>query len=433
MTSGQRSVLIVTYYWPPSGGSGVQRWLKFVKYLTRLGWNVYVFTPENPSVEARDESLVKDVPAVAEIIKLPIWEPYSLFQRLSFFASGKKMAGADFVSTGKRSLFQRLATFIRGNFFIPDPRVFWVRPSVKFLTDFIRERGIQKVITTGPPHSMHLIGLALKRKYPDLFWVADFRDPWSEWDVLHTLSLTRLARWRHAALERKVLTRSDKVITVSPYLVKRMEALGGREVNLITNGYDEEDFPSAHRAPGAVFTLRHLGTVDELRDPRPVLEALHRFIGAYPQAKEEVRLEFIGPVNSALKSYVHERNELRDVVVFRTSVPHSKVVPLLTAADVLLLILAHTALAEGNLPGKFFEYLASGTPILTCGPVHGDAGAILRETTAGEIFERTDIPGMAEAIARLYRQWKHGGTTEARNTLRYTRANLTRQLIALLE
>src|SRR6185295_13357036 len=176
-----KKVLIITYYWPPSGGSGVQRWLKFVKYMPQFGLAPFVFTPENPSFEVRDESLLRDVPSEAEIIHFPIWEPYRLFNTISAVFGKKKISQVDQVATGKRSLFQKITSWIRGNLFIPDARKFWVKPSVTILYDLLKSNAINTIITTGPPHSLHLIGLMLKQQNPSLKWIADFRDPWSEW------------------------------------------------------------------------------------------------------------------------------------------------------------------------------------------------------------------------------------------------------------
>jgi hypothetical protein len=184
----KKRVLIITYYWPPSGGSGVQRWLKFVKYLVKAGWEPIVFTPENPSFTIQDKSLQKDVPASVEVIKFPIWEPYQLFFKVSALFGNKNVQQTDFISTEKKTFFKSISAWIRGNFFIPDARVLWVKPSVEYLTDFIARNKIDKIITTGPPHSIHLIGLRLKKLNPELKWVADFRDPWGEWDLLDTLS-----------------------------------------------------------------------------------------------------------------------------------------------------------------------------------------------------------------------------------------------------
>jgi glycosyltransferase involved in cell wall biosynthesis len=231
--SSQR-VLIVTYYWPPLGGSGVQRWLKFAKYLDRAGWEVTVITPDSTSFTIRDESLVKDVPANVEVLRLPIWEPYNIFYTISRWL-GKEPSASDLVTTGRKSIFQKISSWIRGNFFIPDARVFWVRPAVRFIEDIIKSNSINTIITTGPPHSI------------------------SEWDLLDTLSLTSLARRRHSKLERQVLRNADEVITIAPFHVKRFAALGGRKVHLITNGFDEEDFNTIKRQRTDKFTVRHTG------------------------------------------------------------------------------------------------------------------------------------------------------------------------------
>ncbi len=427
-----KKVLIITYYWPPSGGSGVQRWLKFVKYLSKIGWEPYVFTPENPSFTIQDNSLLKDIPASVEVLKLPIWEPYDLFHKIAKIFGTHSGKPVDMIATGRKSFFQKISSFIRGNFFIPDARVFWVRPSVTFLHDFIASNKIEKIITTGPPHSMHLIGLKLKAKNPTLKWVADFRDPWSEWDLLDTLSLTTWARKVHRRLEKKVLTTADEVITIAPYHVERLEVLSGRKVNLITNGFDEDDFVGIVRQRTSRFTIRHVGVVDELRDPRPVMEAITMVCIANTEFANSVAVEFIGNVNSAFKQYVLADEQLNKITRFVDQMPHQQLVKLYGETDLQLLVLAHTAIAPGNLPGKFFEYLASGNPILAIGPTEGDAAEVLRQTGAGEILARTDVSGIKSALAERYDKWSTNADSLTNNISLYTRKHLTEQLIRIL-
>jgi glycosyltransferase involved in cell wall biosynthesis len=427
-----KKILIITYYWPPSGGSGVQRWLKFAKYLDQLGWQPYIFTPENPSFTIQDTSLLKDVPASAEVIKLPIWEPYDLFFKISKLFGKKPIKQSDFISTGEKTFFQKVSSFIRGNFFIPDARVFWVKPSIAFLNDFIKSNQIDKIITTGPPHSIHLIGLKLKEKDPSIKWIADFRDPWSEWDLLDTLSLTNRARNRHQSLEKKVLTKADRVITIAPYHVQRLEVLSGRKVDLITNGFDEDDFRNIVHTRTSKFTIRHIGIVDELRDPRPVVEAIKQLCASDADFAESLLIEFVGNVNSAFKEYVQVDSRLNAVVRFVHQVPHPELLKLYGETDLQLLVLAHTAIGPGNLPGKFFEYLASGNPILAIGPVEGDAATVLRETGAGEIFERAEGAGIKLSLMKFYQQWKKGTVVSQKNISLYSRKSLTEQLIRIL-
>jgi glycosyltransferase involved in cell wall biosynthesis len=430
----KKKVLIITYYWPPSGGSGVQRWLKFVKYLHREGWETLVFTPENPSFTIQDPSLQKDVPAQTEVLRLPIWEPYNLFQRFAGIASRKKnVAATDFITTGRKSLFQKVSSWARGNLFIPDPRVFWVKPSVTFLSDLITANHIDKIITTGPPHSIHLIGLRLKKKFPSLKWVADFRDPWSEWDLLDTLSLTSVARTRHRKLEYHVLKHADRVVTIAPFHVHRFAALGGRKVDLITNGFDTDDFEGILKRRTNHFVIRHIGVVDELRDPRPFMKAVVNCSKSDPSFRESVRIEFIGNVNSAFQEEVKADADLGQFTIFIKNIPHAQLLNVYGETDLQLLVLAHTAIAPGNLPGKFFEYLASGNPILAIGPVEGDAGDVLRSTGAGVIFERGNIEGIGSALMRYFNDWKSGEQKSTGDVSEFTRANLTKKLIGILE
>ncbi len=427
-----KKVLIITYYWPPSGGSGVQRWLKFVKYLTRMGWEPYVYTPENPSFTIKDESLQKDVSDILQVIKLPIWEPYHLFFKLQKLFGKKDTKQSDFISTGKKSLFQSVSSWIRGNFFIPDARVFWVKPSVTFLSDFIKSNQISRVITTGPPHSIHLIGLKLKSKLPHINWIADFRDPWSEWDLLDTLSLSSWARSKHRKLEFSVLSNADKVITISPYHVRRFEQLGKRKVELITNGFDTEDFDSIQHSKNEKFTIRHIGIVDELRDPRPFMTALRNACHVQSGLIDKINIEFIGNVNSSFKAFVEADAQLSTVTSFIDAVPHSELLKIYGQTDLQLLVLAHSAIAPGNLPGKFFEYLASGNPTLAIGPVNGDAADMLKKTKAGVIHEPSDGVAIEVSLLRFYEEWKSGQINSQRDINLYSREELTKRLAGLL-
>ncbi|HEY5689848.1 MAG TPA: glycosyltransferase family 4 protein [Cyclobacteriaceae bacterium] len=428
-----RKVLIITYYWPPSGGSGVQRWLKFTKYLTRKGWEVIVFTPENPSFTIKDDSLNGDIPDSVEVIRFPIWEPYQIFFKLQRIFGGKEIGQSDFISTGNKSIFQKISSWIRGNFFIPDARIFWVKPSVIFLSDFVASNEINKIITTGPPHSIHLIGLRLKKKLPDIKWVADFRDPWSEWDLLDTLSLNSWSKARHRKLEHEVLTKSDRVVTIAPYHVNRFEKLSNRKVYLITNGFDAEDFNNIHHTHNDKFTIRHIGIVDELRDPRPLMGALKKLFQEQPDLVNAIEIEFIGNVNSSFKSFVTTDSMLSRVTSFIKQVPHDELLQIYGKTDLQLLVLANSAIAPGNLPGKFFEYLASGNPILAIGPTAGDAANAIGETFSGEVHEHEDEKGITTSLLKFYTAWQDGVRDATRNISMYSRDELTMELIQLLE
>ena len=433
VTAPSKKVLIVTYYWPPSGGSGVQRWLKLVKYLPSFGWKPYIYTPENPSFEIRDDTLLADVPPEAVIIRRPIWEPYTLFKTVSKVVGGKPVNQIDMVSADRKSFFQKVSSWVRGNVFIPDPRVMWVAPSYKFLKKYIVENDIKVVVTTGPPHSLHLIGLKLRKKFPAIKWIADFRDPWSEWDLLDTLSLSARAREKHRRLENNVLKNADRVLTIAPFHVTRFGMLGERPVDLLTNGFDEDDFRSIVRVRTTRFTIRHIGQVDELRDPRPFMEELKKLAVSSSDIRDHLYLEFVGPVNTNFKTYVESDEILSGVTKFKPPLRHTDLLQLYGSTDMQLLVLAHTALAPGNLPGKLFEYLASGNFIFGIGPADGDAAAILSQTHAGIMIERSDPVKIGEALLQRFNIWKSGAAEKDRDVSAFSRRLLAKKLAGFLD
>lgn len=429
----EKKVLIITYYWPPSGGSGVQRWLKFVKYLPQFGWEPVVFTPENPSFAIRDESLLKDVPIEAEVIRFPIWEPYDVFHKIAkFFGAGKSISGAVQVSTG-RSFFQSISTWIRGNIFIPDPRRFWVKPSVEFLADFIRENKIKTVITTGPPHSVHLIGLRLKKKLPGIKWIADFRDPWSQWGLLDSLKVGSLARSIHRHLEAKVFSQADVLVTITPFYVWQFKTLAQRKVTLLTNGYDEDDFKDVVIRSTDKFLIRHVGIVNEKCNPRPFMQAIRELIQENKDVESKLRIEFIGEVHPLFMNEMAVDPVLKDKVIFLGNVPHKELLGMYGESSLLLLILTGYKDAEGFLPGKLFEYMATGLPILGVGPVGGDAAHVLSETGAGVMIDSGRQSAIKEFVKTMLEQWLTGKSSirPGLNTRRYSRKEVTRNLLEI--
>jgi glycosyltransferase involved in cell wall biosynthesis len=429
-----KKVLIVAYYWPPSGGSGVQRWLKFVKYLPQHGWKPYVFTPENPSVAIKDESLLKDVPAEAEIIKFPIWEPYEMFGKLAKIFSGSKSASvqSDFVVSKSTSLFSTISIWARGNLFIPDPRKFWVNPSVRFLKAYLEKNQIETIVTTGPPHSMHLIGYKLKKKNPSLRWIVDMRDPWSEWGFLDSIQAGKLAKAKHRRLEKKILTTADEVITITPFYVRQFERLSGRKVNLITNGFDEDDFMDFKLVRDNKFLIRHIGIVNEKCDPRPFMKALLDLCSEHPEVKEKIGVEFVGQVNPVFKEFVASNELLRSITTFTGNVPHKELMDIYRTSALLVLILTGYKDAEGYMPGKLFEYMATGLSILGVGPEDGDAAAFLKETNTGMMVDGDKPETIKKFILDKFQHWRNNTHAASAKSLAYSRKSITGKLSTLL-
>lgn len=427
-----KKVLIITYYWPPSGGGGVQRWLKMSAFMKSNGWEPIIYTPSNPAFDVKDPSLMKDVDEDITVIKTPIFEPVEVFQSAFKLVGKKPPQQKDFISDRNSSLFQRAATYIRGNYFIPDPRVTWVSPSVKFLKKYLKENPVDAVISTGPPHSMHLIAMRLKKIFPNIQWVADFRDPWSEWDLLDVLKTKEAARKRHRRLEREVLHTADLTVSISPYHVDRLIALGAKRCELINNGYDHRDFLKAKKITTDKFVIRHLGSVDELRDPRPMMGAIADLIHEKNILQEDISVEFIGPVNNSFRQYIEDNAALAGITKFAPAVPHSAVVDLYCSSTLLLLILAHTDIAAGNMPGKMYEYMASGTPILGIGPEDGDAAVLLLQTNSGKIIDRQHHDKIKMMLREHYESWKKGEMIITEKAPDYSREALTRKFCSLL-
>lgn len=424
----RKSVLIITYYWPPVGGSGVQRWLKMSRYLRDKGWEPIIYTPENPSFGTVDHSLSNEVPTDMEVIKLPIWEPYQIFSRLK----GKRgpVSASDVRIKKNKSWIDKLMLWIRGNLFIPDPRIFWVRPSVKFLPDIIAANKIQAVITTGPPHSLHLIGLKLQKK-TGINWIADFRDPWTQWDLYEEFNMLPLVRKLHRRLERKVLQKSDRVFTINHYYKKAFEKLGGREVDVITNGYDEADFQDYSYHQTNIFSIRHIGIVDEMRDPTPFIEALQHFLNNHPDLNIEV--EFTGNVAQTFKEKVAENSVLDEVVKFESYKPHAEIIKKYETTEVLLLVLTRSEHAAGNTTGKIYEYLASGARILAIGPTDGEVAEILKDTGAGRIVDPSDIERINEILESYLDEFIEGRRPDVRNVNRYSRRAQAYEVAKILD
>lgn len=422
-----RRVLIITYYWPPSGGSGVQRWLKFAKYLPESGWEPVIFTPENPDFDLRDESLEKEVPKQLEVIKFPIWEPFQLF---SMVKGKTKTHPGRLLEQKEKGFLEKAAIWARANLLVPDPRVFWVKPSVKFLTDLAKSGQFQAVITTGPPHSMHLIGRELKRK-TGLPWIADFRDPWSAWEFLDTLPMTSFVRKKHQQLEATVLREANAVLTISPTFQRDLVKLSHRRIYLLTNGYDPADVPAGFSPKEKVEGKLHLvysGVIDGIRNPIPLMEALK---SEFQHGIEEVKWTFVGKVSEQVQAYVKEDAWLSERIHFAGYVSHSEVFGFYAKADVLVLILTDTKNAQGNIPGKLFEYLATGIPVLALGDPEGDSAKILKDAGAGQVIAHTDAASIKAQLRTLMDSSLK--KVDPKDLEKYSRQHLSHQLARILD
>ena len=400
-----KKVLVITYYWPPSGGSGVQRWLKTSKYLPQYGWEPVIYTPENPDVNSVDESLLKDVSADLKVIKRKIREPYAAYKFLTGKKKGEHLQ-ANIVSSEKKGFVQKLSAHIRANWFIPDPRCWWIGPSVKYLSKLIEggER-FDAVISTGPPHSMHLIAREIHKVF-NIPWIADFRDPWTRIFYFKHLGLSAKSLRKHKELERSVIAEADRVTVVSSQM-KTEFSQGDFEtfrdkVEIIPNGYDPEDFDSVEKAPDAEgkFVIAHTGLMPESANPDKLWKVLGDMAKSDKDLKEKLMVVTMGQTDGSVKKDIAE-NGLSDNFKDLGYVPHAQSVAWQKRADILLLPLRKEEESKAILTGKFFEYLASGNNILAFGPTDGDLARSLKETGSGIICEFDDENSIKEAFVKL--------------------------------
>jgi len=426
-----KKVLVITYYWPPSGGGGVQRWLKFVKYLPEFGWEPIVLTPEQQNAPALDESLSKDISRDLKVIRTPIWEPYSLYRKFTGRNKNENL-GAAFASGKKSNKFiEYTSNWIRSNFFIPDARKFWIAPSVKFLQNYIKTNKIDIVVTTGPPHSMHLIGLKLKEQ-TSIKWLADFRDPWTDIDYFNELRLSSWANARHRALERTVLQKADMVICVSKSNSEKLSSKANANIRVITNGYDENDMVDVKSNLDEKFTIAHIGTFMANRNPDVLWEVLSELISEDPVFKQEMVLHLVGNTDAVILDAINSFG-LSDHVMMSKSVDHEKAIQLQKNAQVLLITVNKTGDSKGMVTGKIFEYLVSDRPILAIGPEDGDLAAILKDTGAGVISDFTNKIDLKKHIMKYYQMFKKDSlTVSVQNIEKYSRRNLTLQMAEYL-
>ncbi|MEI7663639.1 MAG: glycosyltransferase family 4 protein [Bacteroidota bacterium] len=428
-----KKVLVITYYWPPSGGAGVQRWLKFVKYLRDFNWEPVVFCPENPEYPETDNSLFADVPPGLEVLKLPIWEPYSIYKKLLGQKKEDKISAAFLSETKKNKTLENISVWIRGNLFIPDARKFWAGPAVRFLMKHLKNHPVDVIISTGPPHTTHLIAMALSGK-TGIPWMADFRDPWTNIDFYKELKLSSLADKRHHKLELEVLKRASAVTVISNSMASDFKKIHDRRYHVITNGYDLKDIKEDSAIePDVKFSLAHIGTLVSARNPVTLWKALQNLLAAHPELAGDLEIKLVGKVDHTVMTSLQEFG-LTGFVRKIDYLPHDKVVICQQQSQVLLLIINNTPNSAMILTGKFFEYMAAKRPILCLGPAGGDAAAILRETKTGLLAGFGDVGTMENHILHYYGLFKnHGLEVSSIEIEKYSRRELTRELAQVLD
>ncbi len=415
-----KKILIITYYWPPSAGSGVQRWLKFAKYLPEFGWEPTIYTPENPEFKLKDSSLQDDISGELRVLRTKIWEPYSLIP-----SSNKKNANIGFTksSAAKKTFKQKSLQWIRGNLFIPDPRVFWVQPSIKYLSQLLEQEDFDMIVSTGPPHSMHMIAMGLKKKF-NIPWVADFRDPFSQMDVYDEYYMSARSRTKLEKIEQKILDNCTAFVSTSFSIGDFLLNIDPVKMHVITNGYDAENFKDfkdkSHLDDKIV--LFHGGTMGEERNPLGLIDALNALKHSNSSLFKRIELRLAGNTSPSVLQSLKE--SMGSQLVDLSYLNHDSLFEEYQKANILLLLIHKTDIGRTCIPGKIYEYLAANKPILAFGDPQSDSGVILEKTKGGLIFDYEDASSIHQGLLKLIQEPKKY-TAERESVAEFERKSLT--------
>lgn len=423
-----KKVLLVTYYWPPAGGPGVQRWLQFVKHFSANGIAPVVFIPENPHYPLLDESFINEVPKDITIVRFPIKEPYKIAQLFS--KKETKALSSGLISKKKNTLIQKVLLYIRGNYFIPDARIGWVEPSVDFLERYLIDQAIDTVITSGPPHSLHLIGMQLKQKL-SIQWLADFRDPWTTIHYHKDLSLTEASQKKHKQLEAQVLTEADHITVTSPSTKKEFRAITNKPITTITNGYDASK--EIITTLDTSFSIAHIGSLLVARNPEVLWQVLKEISLEIDGFSNDLQLVFAGTtalqVFDSLKEYDLEKN-----IINKGYISHTQAMQLQRSSRVLLVLEIDSEETKAIIPGKLFEYLQARRPIIALGPKESDIESILIETGAGVFISQKDKKAIKTEILKRYNHYKFNKDIALQSDISgYAREALTKKMATVIK
>jgi len=428
-----KKVLIITYYWPPASGPGVQRWLKFVKYLPEFGWKPLILTVKDGSYPATDDSLSKDVPNDIPVFKTNTLEPFTIYNMLRGKKGKKVEPGLSSIKDKKGSFYQKIAAYIRANFFIPDARIGWRSYAVKEVKKILETHKIDVIVTTSPPHSAQLIGLDLKKKH-NIPWVADFRDPWVNIYSNQLLNLNDRVKQKNIEYENKVLTSSDKVLVVGDSMRTEFSDRNSN-VHVLYNGFDPTDLSEAPIEATDTFTLRYVGKISPLQNIPNLWKAINELRLANEDFNKYFRISFVGMTSKPIQDSITEA-DLLSICTFSSFIPHQEAVEKMMCANMLLLVIPNTPKNECIITGKIFEYLASQTPILGVGPTKGDAAIVLQKCERDPMIDFEDLAGFKKMLLSHFNYWLEHQKISLKNKndlhLQFSRRKLTKGLVNLL-
>lgn len=402
----KKKVLIITYYWPPSGAIGVHRCLKFAKYLKKMGWEPIIYTAKNAQYPYLDNSNFKHIPDDITVLKGKIIEPFNLFKIISGRKKDAVLTNPVQVRDKKQKFIDKLSIWIRGNFFIPDARSLWISPSVKYLTKYLKENPVDAIISNGPPHTNTVIAYKLSEKL-NIPWLADYQDPWTQIDYHNEFMLTKFAQRKHEKMEQKAFKIAKKTTIASPSWKKDLESIGAKNVDVIFWGYDEDDFKGFKANKKGDFVISHAGLFGHDRNPVKLFKALKDIKEENELFAKKFKLKLAGPIDYSVKQAIEDANLIENTT-FLGSIPRNDALQLTLDSSLLLLPLNKADNAMGRIPGKLFEQMRTYNPILCFGPKGSDVENIITETKTGESFLYSDYEGIKNYIEIVFNDFLNG-------------------------
>lgn len=426
-----KKVLIITYHWPPSGGITVLRCLKIAKYLRSFGWEPVIFTAKNASYQFEDESNARDIPLNCEIHQVPILEPINFFKVLSGRKKNKPLQNITSNSDRERRFIDIFGMWVRGNFFIPDARYRWIKPSVRYLTKYLQNNKVDAIFTDGPPHTNTVIGLRLAQRF-HIPWLADFQDPWTQVDYYQDLYIGKRADKKHKMLEQQVFHHAKAITIASPTWKSDLEEIGAKNVDVLYYGFDESDFSQYVPSNPEKIVFFHGGLLGRDRLPVGLFKALESIIKKNPSIIDKFEIRLAGEVDHSVKEEIQKRG-LENITHYLGMISRESVVQEIAKARILLLPVNQAKNANGRIPGKLFELLRSEKPILAFGSLHSDVQQVLRETKRGKLIAYEDVPGIEQVIEDLIDGYSLGWFDPTSDISMYSNELLTKKVAHLLD
>jgi glycosyltransferase involved in cell wall biosynthesis len=407
-----KKFLFITYYYPPAGGPSVQRIIRIIQHMRKNGWLCVVLTVNKGDYTTVDPQLVERIPVDTQVIRSNFFEPYKLYRKLTGKKQDEKIPLAVLSSHSKASWKEKIANTIRMNLFIPDGRIGWYRPGVKAGLKAIKnDPDIKLVISSGPPHTVHLIASTIVKK-TGLPFVADFRDPWIFIDYYSEIKRSFLTVALDKYLEGKVLRRADAITVIGPscrdQIVKHHKDINTQKTHIIYNGFDPDLYSDQKSAPPKdLFILTYIGNLPFNRYTPSFYQAIADLKYEYKIEPKKFQVHFYGNVDAAVRKEICGFN-IDDFLYFHEFVPHQRAIKAILQSHLLLLIINDTPTKKGIVPGKMFEYLATGRYILGIGPTEGDAVDVFNETGCGMFFDYQDGDSIKKFLLEQYQKWHCG-------------------------